>query len=80
MEPAYSEAMSGSDSRPIWLAVLAAVHPLCWDWRSGRACYTNTGQTAIRIEPFGVQLQSGETIAVCWLRGDTAYSVEVLPS
>jgi hypothetical protein len=72
--------MSRSDSRPIWLAVLAATHPFCWDWRSGRAFYTNTGNTAIRIEPLGVQLQRGETIAVCWLRGATAYSVEVFPS
>jgi hypothetical protein len=32
------------------------------------------------IELLGVQLKSGETIAVCWLRGATGYSVEVLPS
>ena len=75
------------DAVPIWLAALNAtackargngqnriVH---WNWVSGRALYTNAGANAERIEPLGVSLKGGHTVAVHWMPGETAYTVEV---
>ena len=72
---------------PIWLAVLLATsceakrngqnHAVRWNWVSGRAVYTNAGRDAEHIEPLGVSLLGGHTMAVCWMPGDTAYTVEV---
>jgi hypothetical protein len=74
-------------SAPIWLAALDAArcraedggqgHPVRWDCVSGRAVYTNAGSSAERIEPLGISLQTGETLAVYWLPGATEYTVEV---
>ena len=76
-----------SEPVPIWLAVLHATackakrngenHNVRWDWVSGRAIYTNAGMDAERIEPLGVSLMAGHTVAVYWLPGETAYTVEV---
>jgi hypothetical protein len=72
---------------PIWLAVLLATaceaqhggenHAVRWNWVAGRAVYTNAGRDAENIEPLGVSLLGGHTVAVCWIPGDTAYTVEV---
>jgi hypothetical protein len=81
------EASRPIDAVPIWLAALHAtackakgngqnriVH---WNWVSGRALYTNAGMNAERIEPLGVNLKGGHTVAVHWMPGETAYTVEV---
>jgi hypothetical protein len=47
-----------------------------WEWVAGRAVYVNTGTDTEVIEPLGVSLQGGHTLAVCWLPGETAYSME----
>lgn len=72
---------------PVWLAALFAAeclatdgslgHAVPWVCASGRAVYTNAGPTAQRIEPLGVSLEGGQTLAVWWRPGETAYSVEV---
>lgn len=72
---------------PIWLAVLHATackakrngenHTVRWEWVSGRALYTNAGMDVERIEPLGVSLMAGHTVAVYWMPGETAYTVEV---
>jgi hypothetical protein len=75
------------DPLPIWLAALAAArcqanrngedHAVRWSCVSGRAQYTNAGADAELIQPLGVRLQGGQTLAVYWLPGQTAYTVEV---
>ena len=72
---------------PIWLAVLEATsceakrngeyHAVRWKWDSGRAVYTNAGEEPEHIEPLGVRLKGGHTMAVYWMPGETAYTVEV---
>jgi hypothetical protein len=72
---------------PIWLAALAAArcmahdgsqgHSVSWDCISGRAVYTNGGANPEWIEPLGVYLRTGQTLAVYWIPGETAYTVEV---
>jgi hypothetical protein len=72
---------------PIWLAALMASrcqvtvngedHVVRWDCIAGRALYTNQGAGVARIEPLGVQLQGGHTLAVYWRPGETDYTVEV---
>jgi hypothetical protein len=81
------EANRPSEPVPIWFAVLHATsckakragenHAVRWDWVSGRALYTNAGRGAERIEPLGVSLKAGHTVAVYWMPGETAYTVEV---
>ena len=73
--------------RPVWLAALLAAQCLAidgkrrrvvpWDCVSGRAIYTNDGAATEFIEPLGVSLERGETLAVTWLPGETAYTMEV---
>ena len=75
------------DPLPIWLAALAAArcrvhrngkdHAVRWSCVSGRALYTNAGADAELIQPLGVRLQGGQTLAVYWLPGQTAYTMEV---
>ena len=72
---------------PIWLSALMAVscsarrdgeqHSVRWSCVAGRATYTNPGGEAERIEPLGVSLMGGHTMAVYWNPGETAYTVEV---
>ena len=81
------EASRPGDPVPIWLAALHATsckakrngenHAVRWDWVSGRALYTNASMDAERIEPLGVNLMGGHTVAVSWMPGETAYTVEV---
>jgi hypothetical protein len=75
------------DPLPIWLAALAAArcqanrngedHAVRWSCVSGRALYTNAGADAEWIQPLGVHLRGGQTLAVYWLPGQTAYTMEV---
>src|ERR1017187_2075210 len=74
---------------PIWLAVLLATsckaqrdgenHVVRWNWVSGRALYTNAGRDAEHIEPLGVSLLGGHTMAVYGMPGYTTNGVEVWP-
>ena len=76
-----------SEPVPIWLAVLLASscearrngenHAVHWAWVSGRALYTNAGRDTEHIEPLGVNLMGGHTVAVYWTPGETTYTVEV---
>jgi hypothetical protein len=78
---------AGGDPLPIWLAALLAARcqvngngedqAVRWSCVSGRALYTNAGADAEWIQPLGVRLQRGQTLAVYWLPGDSAYTVEV---
>jgi hypothetical protein len=72
---------------PIWLAALVAArcqvnrngedHAVRWSCVSGKALYTNAGADAEWIQPLGVRLKGGQTLAVYWLPGETDYTVEV---
>lgn len=72
---------------PIWFAALMASdcraqnnqsgHEVLWSCVSGRALYTNCGSEAEFIQPLGVRLQSGQTVAVSWRPGESDYTVEV---
>jgi hypothetical protein len=79
--------MMPPEPRPIWLSVLEASscqaksrgqnHEIRWQHVSGRATYTNVGSEEERIEPLGINVPRGKTIAVSWLPGQTEYTVEV---
>jgi hypothetical protein len=81
------EAPEEARSTPIWMAALVAArcsaddggggHCVSWNCISGRAVYTNGGAGAERIEPLGVNLETGQTLAVCWKPGETTYTMEV---
>ena len=82
-----TESSPGREPAPVWLAALMAVncqarssgwhHDVCWDAVAGRAIYTNFGSHTENIEPLGVSLSAGDTLAVYWAPGETAYTVEV---
>jgi hypothetical protein len=86
VRPRLPEASRPGEPVPIWLAVLLATsceaqrdgenHAVRWSCVSGRALYTNAGRDAEHIEPLGVRLLGGHTMAVYWMPGDTAYTVE----
>lgn len=81
------EVGGAQEPMPIWLAVLMATscqartkhgrHDVRWKCVSGRAVYTNFGGEPESIEPLGVNLSEGETLAVSWTPNETAYTVEV---
>ena len=81
------EGSPGCDPTPVWLAALMAVncqarsnglnHDVSWHSVAGRALYTNFGAQSENIEPLGVNLPAGDTVAVYWSPGETAYTVEV---
>ena len=81
------EASQPPEGCPIWFAVLRASsclakangekHAVSWNCVSGRAVYTNDGGVPERIEPLGVSLMGGQTLAVYWMPGETAYTLEV---
>ena len=89
-EPAVSwrlETGAAAEPLPIWMAVLVATscrarsgdenHAVRWMPISGRATYTNLGSEDEHIEPLGVRLPGGKTLAVSWVPGETAYTLEV---
>ncbi len=75
------------DPIPVWLAALLAARcqatangeerAVRWSHFRGRAVYTNAGADAELIQPFGIRLEGGHTVAVSWIPGETAYTVEV---
>jgi hypothetical protein len=81
------EASHPGEPLPIWLSALIAtacearrngkIHAVNWSMVAGRAVYTNSGGEAEHIEPLGISLLGGHTMAVYWMPGDTAYTVEV---
>ena len=72
---------------PIWFAALLAAlclakaqggdRDVSWNCISGRAVYTNRGLEEETIEPLGVRLQGGHSVAVSWGPGETSYTVEI---
>jgi hypothetical protein len=52
-------------------------HDIRWNCVAGRAVYTNFGGDSERIEPLGVSLSVGESLAVYWTPGETAYTLDV---
>ena len=72
---------------PVWFAALINAHcqalmngtprTVRWSCVSGRAQYTNFGPDAELIQPFGIRLHGGHTLAVSWLPGDSTYNLEV---
>jgi hypothetical protein len=74
------------EPQPIWMAVLVSAccqaagggrkQAIRWEWVAGRALYVNTSVGPEWIEPLGVNLKSGHTLAVHWAAGETGYSVE----
>jgi hypothetical protein len=80
-------ATNAGEPLPIWMAALIASRcqaitqgsdrVVNWRCVSGRALYTNGDSEVETIQPFGVPLRRGETVAVSWLPGDTAYTVEL---
>ena len=87
MPPSRAEHGAAAEPLPIWLSVLMATpcraqsndsnHDVRWNRVAGRAVYTNFGRDAEWIEPLGVSLSVGETLAVYWNPGETAYTMEV---
>lgn len=73
---------------PVWLAALIAsrcaaqvdggIHAVEWNHVRGRAIYTNSGLETELIQPLGVRLAGGDTVAVSWVPGETGYTVEVI--
>jgi len=84
---ALRETPSAGDPAPVWLAALVAAgcqarsfglnHKIDWHAVSGRAIYTNFGRHPESIEPLGVSLPAGDTVAVHWAPGETEYTIEV---
>jgi hypothetical protein len=85
--PAAPEIQPPRAPVPIWFAALLATECQArtngqdrivrWDCVLGRAVYTNHGAEEETIEPLGVCLQRGHTVAVSWIPGETAYTVEI---
>jgi hypothetical protein len=88
MPPVDRRDTTPTHTLPIWLAALLArgcraiegsvARPVDWRWVANRAMYTNDRADVEVIEPFGIPLRCGETIAVTWLSGETAYTIELL--
>jgi len=85
--PSAAEIQAPGPPLPIWFSALLATQcrargksehrDVRWNCVSGRAVYTNAGAEEERIEPLGVSLQGGHSVAVSWMPGETAYTVEV---
>ena len=81
------EKLLYTEPAPVWMAALRAVgcqarsnglhHDVGWHAVAGRAVYTNFGRHPEKIEPLGVNLPAGATLAVHWAPGETAYTLEV---
>jgi hypothetical protein len=77
-------------SRPVWMAALLSAdcravsagreQAISWEWRSGRAQYSNTSSETELIHPLGVKLPNGHTIALYWAPAETSYTVETYPA
>ena len=75
------------EATPIWLAALIATRceakragagsAVSWKSVCGKAVYTNAGADTELIQPLGVALRGGQTLAVSWTPGETSYTLEV---
>lgn len=82
-----TESRDRYEPTPIWMAALMASRCLAnrrgqdcavsWSHVSGKALYTNSGADPELIQPLGIYLQGGQTLAVSWIPGDTTYTLEV---
>ena len=52
-------------------------HAVSWNCVSGRAQYTNFGPDMELIEPLGISLHGGHTLAVSWGPGESSYTMKV---
>ncbi len=87
--PAVShlENMLSGKHAPVWLAALVAAscraqsqgtyHEIRWRAVSRPRRLYQFRPCTERIEPLGVDLPAGDTVAVWWEHGDTAYAMEV---
>ncbi len=85
--PLKPEIQQPREARPIWLAALLATpfratsatqqREVLWSCIAGRAVYTNSSTETEFIQPLGVKLQRGDTLAVFWTPGESEYTVEV---
>jgi hypothetical protein len=74
------------DLQPVWMAALQASgchavlrdreHGVDWEWIADRAVYTNNGPGTEVIQPLGISLRSGDTLAVFWAPAQTTYTTE----
>ena len=77
------------ESTPIWFSALAATRcnatapgegrSVRFEYVAGRAIYKNCSADPESIDPLGVTLLGGQTLAVYWVPGETAYTLEVYP-
>jgi hypothetical protein len=77
-------------SRPVWMDALLSAdcravsagreQAISWEWKAGRAVYSNTSSETEVIHPLGVRLPNGHTIALHWAPTETAYTVETYPA
>jgi hypothetical protein len=78
--------MPQAEPEPIWLAALNAARcrafgnggdrMVRWDFIAGRAVYTNESSETEMVQPLGVPVQGGASLAVYWIPGETGYSTE----
>src|ERR1700722_9264334 len=81
---ASAEIQPPEPAIPIWFAALLAAQcqakaeggdrDVSWHCISGRAVYTNRSVDEETIEPLGVRLQGGHSVAVSWGAGETSYT------
>ena len=72
---------------PIWFAALVGARcqalvngqprTVRWICVSGRAQYTNFGPDTAVIQPLGIRLNGGHTLAVSWAPGESDYTMQV---
>ena len=82
-----SNSPSKSPEIPVWLAALIAAdckaisrfeaHGIHWSCAGGRAVYTNLGRMRESVQPFGLTLEPGDTLAVSWRPSETEYTLEL---
>jgi hypothetical protein len=84
MATALEARPAAAEAAPIWFAALVAVthrpnaeRSVRFEYVSGRAIYTNSSQDRQEIDGLGVCLGGGQTLAVYWEPGKTAYTLEV---
>jgi len=84
MTSALEARPAAAEPAPIWFAALVAVtgrvnaeSSVRFEYVSGRAIYTNSLHDTQEIDGLGVSLHRGQTLAVYWAPGETAYTMEV---
>lgn len=82
-----TNSASNKQEVPVWLAVLTAAgcqaisrfetRSIRWTSTGGKAIYTNTGAVRESVQPFGLTLEPGDTLAVSWQPRETEYTLEI---